>query len=44
MITGRVEEMAAFLVHTGMQPDTYWSLTLPERNAIIEVLNRKARS
>ena len=35
--------MALFLVEMGMQPDTYWALTVSERNAVVEAFNAKAR-
>ena len=43
MTTGRVKEMADFVVHVGFTPDAYWNLTPPERDAIVEAFNRKAR-
>ncbi len=41
MTSGRLEEMAMFVVHLGFKPAEYWALTLAERDAIIEAANAR---
>ena len=43
MSTGRIKDMAAIVVRTGLSPESFWSLTIPEYNAIVTELNRAAK-
>lgn len=43
MTSGRITEMAEFVVYLGFRPAEYWALTMAERDAIMKAQNAKNR-